>query len=263
MAYFASFEYDQSNRLTGMDYEHFKLTNKGLNVKTNRGIQPGSSISTVYSKYGQNPIKENTRNPEANYLDLTYPFVLKETNQRGTLTFALSYGKKELETNATVRGIRYLLKDPYKEPQTTPAGMTLSQLKSAWNNEIGSLTDALTYQQKEYLTIHTFSTKDINYQYDFSPFFNIGGVLKPNGTLKNIGISDYRGLTDEFMVAMFNTINVIDKDPNAILKKISNNPKFETDDYTIEFKENGITFQLIEAKTAKGGKYAVFNVIFD
>ena len=110
MAYYLEFYTDSKGRVVGIEYDHFKAKNKGLNFATSKGIKVGSSITTVYKKYGKKPKEKTSKDPGYNYIDLSYPIVVKETKQTGTLTIKVRYGKKEKRSAAKVYGYYYKLK---------------------------------------------------------------------------------------------------------------------------------------------------------
>lgn len=108
MAWILSIEKSRKGTLIGMAYGRFKKSPNGIHLKTSRGIEFGSCISSIYDKYGNGPVIERTRDPKMNYIDLKYPFIIEETGQRGNLTFVLKYRPHEPEIKATVIKIEWL-----------------------------------------------------------------------------------------------------------------------------------------------------------
>lgn len=120
MAYFLEFYTDSNKKVIGIVYDHFKAKNKGLNFVTSKGLKIGSPIQAVYKIYGSKPTESTSKDPGYNYIDLNYPIVLKETNQKGTLTIKVRYGKKEKRTAAKMYGFEYKLSGmPHVETSTS------------------------------------------------------------------------------------------------------------------------------------------------
>ncbi|MED4203650.1 hypothetical protein [Neobacillus mesonae] len=132
MAYYLELYTDSKGRVIGMDYEHFKAKNKGLNFNTNKGLKIGSSIQTVYKKYGKRPNVKYDKDPGNNYIFLSYPIVLKETKQAGTLTIKTRYGKKSKRSAAKVYGFDYKLK-PLKKKKTSNDGILGGAKEYTWH----------------------------------------------------------------------------------------------------------------------------------
>lgn len=110
MAWVLSVDYNDRGKVTGMKYGRFKASDSGIKIKTNRGIEAGSSISKVYELYGQSPSVKRRRDPAMRYVYLEYPFLLEETGQKGELIFTLQHKVKAPELDATVISIEWVLK---------------------------------------------------------------------------------------------------------------------------------------------------------
>ena len=188
MAYFIEFYTDSKERVIGIEYENFVL-NKGLKFTTSKGIKMGSTIQNVLDKYGKKPKETTTKNPEATYLTLTYPITIKETKQKGTMTFMLRHGKKEKRSKAVVYGYQYKLeplkekvveKNAYYNPafggkesatyagKTVKAGMTKKQVMGLLgkpneiNEPMGGTASSRT-SMKELLGADFFNSVDIEH----------------------------------------------------------------------------------------------------
>jgi hypothetical protein len=120
MAYFLELYRDSKGSVIGIDYEHFKQKNKGLKFVTSKGLKVGSSIQTVYKKYGKHPKAEYDKDPGNHYIFLTYPIILKETKQKGTLVIKTRYGINRKSSSSKVYAFEYKLK---------PMSANVSQLK--------------------------------------------------------------------------------------------------------------------------------------
>lgn len=131
MAYYLELYTDNNGRVVGIDYEHFKAKNKGLKFTTSKGLKVGSSIQTVYKKYGKHPKVKYDKDPGNRYIFLTYPIVLKETKQTGTLTIKTRYGLKSNQSSSKVYAFEYKLKPLMKsKPKEKEPEMTLGGVKT-------------------------------------------------------------------------------------------------------------------------------------
>ncbi|MGG1397400.1 hypothetical protein ABE288_06145 [Bacillus salipaludis] len=180
MAYYLELYTDSKGRVIGIDYEHFKAKNKGLKFSTSRGVKVGSSIQTVYKKYGKHPKVKYDKDPGNHYIFLSYPIVLKETKQTGTLTIKTRYGIKSKRSSSKVYAFEYKLK-PLKKKTPDPemsfggvkkltyhgitlkAGMTKKQIISLLGRPV-EIKEPLGGTAEERAAIRKeFGTKQFNY----------------------------------------------------------------------------------------------------
>ncbi|MFJ8236231.1 hypothetical protein ACIQ34_10840 [Ureibacillus sp. NPDC094379] len=119
MNYFLEFYTDGKERTIGVLYEQFNVKKKGLPFTTSKGIKIGSTLEKVREKYGKtNYTETKSSDPGYNYVNFTYPIVLKETKQKGKLTFKMEYPLKGKKYAAKVYGVEYLF-EPLKDKNTT------------------------------------------------------------------------------------------------------------------------------------------------
>lgn len=109
MSWILIIEKNRKDKLICMEYGRFKESNGGVRIKTSKGIEYGSSISSVYDSYGNSPAIVRSRDPMMHYVDLEYPFVLEETGQNGKLIFTLHYKPGDSEKTATVIKLKWLI----------------------------------------------------------------------------------------------------------------------------------------------------------
>lgn len=122
MNYFLKFYTGGSERTFGVLYEQFNAKKSGLKLQTSKGIKINSSLSDVRAKYGKSNYAEKTdSDPGNNYVYFTYPFILKETGQRGLLTFQMRYSKGAKKASAQVYGIEYKLEPKKVEAKKVEA----------------------------------------------------------------------------------------------------------------------------------------------
>ena len=129
MSWAMTFDFDDREKLTGIKYSHFKLEREGIPIKTNRGIRIGTGIYEVIKRYGKvKEVKSNKQaayflnlpypflieektHPVYDYVILTYPFVIKDTSQKGELKFTLRYKKGLSRNDAVVVQMEYQLRE--------------------------------------------------------------------------------------------------------------------------------------------------------
>ena len=109
MAWVLSLDFNDHGHVIGMKYGRFKKSKTGIAIKTNRGIEAGSSLSRVYERYGQSPKITRKRDPAMKYVYLEYPFLLEESGQQGRLIFTLQHKVGAPELAATVIVLEWVL----------------------------------------------------------------------------------------------------------------------------------------------------------
>ncbi|MEH7085429.1 SH3 domain-containing protein [Neobacillus drentensis] len=144
MAYFLEIYTDSKGLVTGIDYEHFKEKNKGLKFVTSKGLKVGSSIQTVYKKYGKHPKVKYDKDPGNHYIFLTYPISLKDTKQTGTLTIKTRYGIKGKKSTAKVYAFEYKVKSIAASPLKLTKKFNLYNQPSA-RKAVGKVSPQTVY----------------------------------------------------------------------------------------------------------------------
>ncbi|SOC24046.1 hypothetical protein SAMN05880501_11681 [Ureibacillus xyleni] len=230
MNYFLKFYTDNKKRTVGVLYEQFNEKRPGMKFGTSKGIKIGSTMQTVREKYGKNNYTEKTSSdPRYNYVDFTYPIVLKETKQKGTLTFTMRYLVGSKKSSATVYGVEYKV-ETLKE-QASPrllSEMTLAQLKVELNKALKKVGEPARIKDFKKVNMEDYGLSGTVYEYNFTSSISIivgiennkvaslgimegGNKLYPSTKVKNIQaaaiiatnkITDYQKIQQELARSM-------------------------------------------------------------
>lgn len=118
MNYFLEFYPDSKDRIIGVQYEQFNVEKSGLKFTTSKGIKIGSTMLEVRKKYGKNYTETTSSDQGYEYVQFTYPIILKETKQQGKLTIKMEYPVGAKKYTALVYGVEYIL-EPLQEKRTS------------------------------------------------------------------------------------------------------------------------------------------------